>query len=219
MPVRPIPNSTRAPAAVEFEWVKPLARPYLRGYQPVRETRGGLRGYLFRVRAQAAGTLGGQAARGARRRRPSTAEARSDAAGMLGFFVGFLTQAGPLDYLKPALPECLVYAFVLPVGGALHSRQVVATEGTLRWTAGYIRWLTHRPPRFEFFDHEPAALVRHCSMREWPAEKYQHFSGNFFIETLAWLVRSGLVRRWLELAAGSRPARPSARRAHGASRL
>jgi hypothetical protein len=30
-------------------------------------------------------------------------------------------------------------------------------------------------------------------MREWPPEKYQHFSGNFFIETLAWLVRSGLV--------------------------
>jgi hypothetical protein len=34
-------------------------------------------------------------------------------------------------------------------------------------------------------------------MRAWPREKFEHFSRNFFIETLAWLVRSGLVRKLL----------------------
>ncbi len=38
-------------------------------------------------------------------------------------------------------------------------------------------------------------MVRHQSMRDWPPEKYEHFSRNFFIETLAWLVRSGTVRK------------------------
>jgi hypothetical protein len=36
-------------------------------------------------------------------------------------------------------------------------------------------------------------------MREWPPEKFQHFSGNFFIETLAWLVRSGLEKNSVKL--------------------
>ena len=33
---------------------------------------------------------------------------------------------------------------------------------------------------------------------DWPPEKHEHYSRNFFIETLAWLVRSGLVRRLLQ---------------------
>jgi hypothetical protein len=74
----------------------------------------------------------------------------------------------------------------------------------LRWTSGYIRWLTHRPPRFDFFENQRAALVRHFSMRQWPPDKYRHFAGNFFTETLAWLVRSGIVRRWREIAVGTR---------------
>lgn len=41
-------------------------------------------------------------------------------------------------------------------------------------------------------------MARHGSMQAWPAEKYQHLSQNFFIETLAWLVRSGLVRKLKE---------------------
>jgi len=43
-------------------------------------------------------------------------------------------------------------------------------------------------------------MARHGSMRVWPANKYQHLSQNFFIETLAWLVRSGLVRKLKEEA-------------------
>jgi hypothetical protein len=45
-------------------------------------------------------------------------------------------------------------------------------------------------------------------MTEWPPEKYQHFSGNFFIETLAWLVRSGLVKKLCE-ASGNAPKKDS----------
>jgi hypothetical protein len=47
-------------------------------------------------------------------------------------------------------------------------------------------------------------MTRHASMREWPRGKYEHFSRNFFIESLAWLVRSGLVRKLLEEAAGEK---------------
>lgn len=38
-------------------------------------------------------------------------------------------------------------------------------------------------------------------MGDWPAEKREHMARNFFIETLAWLVRSGLVRKLKEEAA------------------
>jgi hypothetical protein len=115
----------------------------------------------------------------------------------LNFFVKF-------TYLKSSPPECLIFASVEPTGGALHRKQVLDGDGTLRWTSGYIRWLTHRPPRFDFFENQRAALVRHFSMRQWPPDKYRHFAGNFFTETLAWLVRSGIVRRWREIAVGTR---------------
>lgn len=63
----------------------------------------------------------------------------------------------------------------------------------------YIGWLTHRIPRFVFCEDGRLAMVRHASMREWPAAKHGHLSRNFFIETMAWLVRSGLVKRLLAL--------------------
>jgi hypothetical protein len=103
----------------------------------------------------------------------------------------------------------LVFAFVRPVGGPAHRRLVGGRESLLRQTSSYIRWLTHRPPRFAFYDHELAAMVRHLSMRDWPRDKYEHYSRNFFIETLAWLGRSGLVRKLL----AERLPRAAARRA------
>lgn len=95
-----------------------------------------------------------------------------------------------------------------PVGGPAHRRLVLEPESLLRKTFAYIRWLTHRSPRFVFFEKEHAAMVRHQSMREWHRAKHEHYSRNFFIETLAWLVRSGLVRKLL--AKGSRPAKTNA---------
>jgi hypothetical protein len=162
-----------------IEWIRTLATPYLRGYRAKVERANGLRGYTFRCKAP-------------------------DGKSELSFFVGYLIEPAKFTYLKSSPPECLIFASVEPVGGALHRKQVLDAEGTLRWTSGYIRWLTHRPPRFEFFENQRAALLRHFSMREWPPEKYAHFAGNFFTETLAWLVRSGIVRRWREIAAGTR---------------
>jgi hypothetical protein len=78
---------------------------------------------------------------------------------------------------------------------------VCAPGSLVRKTFEYIRWLTHRPPRFVFHENEEAAMARHASMKDWPAAKREHLSRNFFIETLCWLVRSGLVRKLREEAA------------------
>jgi hypothetical protein len=146
----------------------------------VAETRGGLRGYRFLARG------------------PGVARTRR------GFFVGYLVQDTRFEFLQPDCPECIVFAFVEPVGGAAH-RRIVAAEGSLlRRTGEYIRWLTHRAPRFAFFDDRNVVLVRHFPTREWPREKHQHYSRNFFIETLAWLVRSGLVRKLLATKSAER---------------
>jgi hypothetical protein len=174
-PVRATKPAAISAGALPIDWIRPLAEPYLRGYRAKPERVKGLRGFSFSLK-------------------PSRAR------GSLGFFVGYLIEPGAFAHLKPAAPECLIFAFVEPIGGPVHRAQVRDANGTLRWTSGYIRWLTHRPPRFEFFESERTALIRHASICTWPAEKIQHFAGNFFTETLAWLVRSGLVRRWRELS-------------------
>lgn len=172
----------RWPKRWPIRWIVPLAEPYLRGYAPVAERSGSLAGYRFLAPGSAAPSA----------RKSSTARKAPPAA---GFFVGYLLDAAGFPFLPSVPPECLVFWFVEPVGGVLH-RRLVENPGSLgRRTTEYIRWLTHRPPRFEFFGRERIALVRHDSMRAWPREKYEHLSRNFFIETLAWLVRSALVRR------------------------
>jgi hypothetical protein len=160
-------------------WIRALAQPYLRGYRPVAERKGSLRGFWFFHPASTCA-----------QKSPGNSPAA-------GFFVGYLVEAKGFEYLKPAPPECLIFAFVEPVGKELHRRVVTDSESLVRKTATYIRWLTHRPPHFVYFEDQRIALVRHFSMRAWPREKYEHFSRNFFIETLAWLVRSGLVRKLL----------------------
>lgn len=162
---------------IPIEWVRGLAAPYLRGCRPRAERRGSLRGWRFLCPHRGAGKA------------PGGAEA--------GFFVGYLLEPSGFEFLDPAPPECLVFSYVHPAGGAAHGRLVAAPDALLRRTSEYIRWLTHRPPRFEFYTDALAALVRHQTMGAWPAEKLEHFSRNFFIETLAWLARSGLVRRLL----------------------
>jgi hypothetical protein len=162
--------------ALDIFWIRPLAAPYLRGYRPTAVRRGPLRGYRF-----AAPPNGGTKSRA-------------------GFFVGYLVDPEHHEFLKPAAPECIVFAFLEPVGSAFHDAMVAQEGSLLRKTTEYIGWLTHRPPRFAFFDDREIALARHFSMQGWPVAKRRHFSRNFFIETLAWLVRSGLVSR---LHAGS----------------
>ncbi len=175
-PVRAAKTAALLPQSLPINWIRPLAEPYLRGYRPKPECANGLRGFSFSLNARRGN-------------------------GALGFFVGFLAKVGAYPHLKPATPECLVFAYVEPVGGSLHRAQLHHANGALRWTSGYIGWLTHRQPRFELYESERTALIRHTTMRAWPADKIQHLGGNFFTETLAWLVRSGLVRRWRELSA------------------
>jgi len=155
------------------DWIAPLAEPYLRGYSPQFRRDKLLVGYRF-------------LAPNPSRSRHKAAKGSRSIAPRAGFFLG---------YLKHASPECVVFCFVEPRGSRFHRRIVSAPESLMRRTAEYVRWLTHRPPRFEFFADRAHTLVRHDSMREWPKEKIAHFSGNFFVETLAWLVRSALVRR------------------------
>jgi hypothetical protein len=169
--VRRKTTSNAAPNFPSTPWIRTLAAPYLQGYRAVLETRGGLRGYRFLA----------PGASGTRARR--------------GFFVGHLIDPADHQFLRPQPPECIVFAFIEPVSSASY-RHLVTEEGSLlRRTAEYIGWLTHRPPRFALFESRDAVLIRHFSMQGWPPEKHQHYSGNFFIETLAWLVRSGLVRK------------------------
>lgn len=155
----------------DISWIEALAAPYLRGYLASQVSSGPLHGYRF------------------------TAPAHPNGQSKAGFFVGYILKPGNLAFLNVSPPECVVFVFIEPVDSAFH-REFVAQEGSLlRKTAEYIGWLTHRPPRFAFFDDEEAPLARHFSMNAWPKSKHQHYSRNFFIETLAWLVRSGLVAK------------------------
>ena len=167
-----------------ISWIRLLAEPYLRGYRPRAQQSGSLRGYWFTSPAFPSSSTGLSASAGATR---------------AGFFTGYLLSDEGFGYLTSAPPECLVFAFVEPMGGTGHRRLVREREALLRKTFAYVRWLTHRPPRFAFHDDRLTTLVRHVSMRDWPLAKYEHFSRNFYIETLAWLVRSGLVRKLMEV--------------------
>lgn len=174
-------------ASLATAWIRPLAAPYLRGYKPLAERSGSLRGYWF---FHPEFKLGGK------RKTKASAPPRSTEAA--GFFVGYLVSSSGYEFLEPLPPECLVFAFVHPPAGALRHHLVVQADSLVRKTFAYIRWLTHRPPRFVFAEEQSAAMVRHCSMRDCRPAGRRHFSRNFFIETLAWLVRSGLVRKLLE---------------------
>jgi hypothetical protein len=181
------------PAGECLDWIVPLAEPYLRGYIPRLERSASLHGYRFVAPGSETAPLARRSGRVTHRNRSVS----------VGFFLGFVTASSKLAFLKPQPPECLVFCFVQPRGSVFHRQLVEDQDSLMRGTAEYIRWLTHRPPRFEFFAGEPMALVRHVSMRNWPPKKYEHLSRNFFIETLAWLVRSALVRRLAAEAAMS----------------
>jgi hypothetical protein len=168
-------------------WVRTLAAPYLRGYRSASQRTGSLRGFWF---VHPSSVL----AKAAKKRVAGDFAFES----AVGFFVGYLVAEEGFQSLKPAPPECLVFAFAAPVGGDLHRTLVTERGSLVRRTFDYIRLLTHRPPRFVFQENQIAAMLRHHSMRDWSPHDCDHLSRNFFIETLAWLVRSALVRKFLE---------------------
>lgn len=187
------PSSTRLSERSSLSWVRELAAPYLKGYSATAAREEGLEGCWFLENAT-------ETAETEPTGRKSRRLGRPDA--QAGFFVGYLNEiSGKYSFLKPDAPECLIFAWISPADGELHRRLVREPGSLVRKTFEYIRWLTHRPPRFVFHEKEEAAMVRHTSMAAWPPQKRQHLSRNFFIETLAWLVRSGLVRKLREEAA------------------
>lgn len=175
---------------ISFRWIRELAEPYLRGYRALAVASADLRGFWFVHPA-----IGSSV-------RAKRANVHSGVRSRVAFFVGYILGAENSAFPGAEPPECAVWIAIEPAKGALHRRLVAPPDSLLRWTFNYIRLLTHRPPRFEFHPGEALVMVRHASMREWPRDKYEHFSRNFFIETLAWLVRSGLVRRLLAEHAG-----------------
>ncbi|MGB6482352.1 MAG: hypothetical protein WBE86_02570 [Candidatus Acidiferrales bacterium] len=192
---------TETPAHDPVAWIRELASPYLKGYGPVAAHEPGLQGYWFL--ADAVSTPKPKPANRSSRRVSNRERG-------VGFFVGYLVDAASkYSFLHPETPECVVFAWLSPAGGSLHKRLVRQPDSLVRKIFEYIRWLTHRPPRFVFHEAEAVAMTRHASMAGWPPEKREHFSRNFFIETLAWLVRSGLVKKLKEEVEQSTTARAS----------
>lgn len=150
-------------------WIRELARPYLRGYRARPQTGSHRVGWVFQ------------------RRLAAQAQA--------GFFVGYLSRWPGEVASELAVPGAMVSAFLRPVGSPAFYRFVAAEQSLFRWTSTYINWLTHRPPRFAFSPTQEECLWRYCSRSRWPESRWEHYARNFFIETLALLVRSGLVRR------------------------
>lgn len=183
------------------DWIPSLAEPYLRGYSPQFESGDSLIGYRFFAHPPAASSSGKKA-------RGTASKAES-----AGFFVGYLLDTRKMPSLKAAPPEFLIFCFLEPLGGPVHHRLVSQPDSLMRRTAEYIRWLTHHPPRFELFADDHAALVRHIPISEWPSDRTDHYARNFTIETLAWLVRSALVRRLRDEIAAP-PSASAARAAH-----
>jgi hypothetical protein len=195
-------SADRSPVALakwKCDWIPTLAEPYLRGYAPQLESGDSLIGYRFLA----------QRARGSAGSGKGTRSGDSKAASA-GFFIGYLLDGKKMPSLKAASPEFLIFCFIEPVGGSIHQRLVKEPDSLIRRTAEYIRWLTHHLPRFELFADDRAALVRHIPVSEWPTDRLEHFARNFTIETLAWLVRSALVRRLPDEIA-ARPSASSAR--------
>lgn len=195
---RPAVSRTRRRPSIQVSalesvgWIRSLAAPYLKDYRPVLVNGGRLKGCWFLI----ADSSVPRRKLSRQTRSPGRVQRQS-----AGFFVGYLFGGAEYSFLHPEPPECFVFAWIDPVGGSLHQRLTLERDSLLRGTFEYIRWLTHRPPRFVFHERELPVMARHWPMGDWPAEKREHMARNFFIETLAWLVRSGLVRKLKEEAA------------------
>ncbi|HXN24124.1 MAG TPA: hypothetical protein VOA41_15390 [Candidatus Dormibacteraeota bacterium] len=181
LPAQPEPTHKTEPRG-DLRWIAALSEPYLRGYPPRKVREEELQGYWF----VAPETAVKQRLKNHRNKRLQAP---------YGFFVGYIRSAGKYGHLKLEVPECSVFAWFAEPGGAEHARLVEAPGSLLRKTHIYIGWLTHRAPRFALYTDQFITLVRHRTMLDWPEAKRAHYSRNFFIETLAWLVRSGLVKK------------------------
>jgi len=146
-----------------------LAAGYLRPFETVkREQRRGFWGYAF---------------------------ARGSGRGQVGFLVGFLVGAPKLAAKVPValhLPECAIGAFARPAGSRLHQRLVRRPGSAFRRGFERLSKYSARRPRFEFYENDWRAILRHVPLGAFPPGEEEKYARNFFIESLALLVRSGL---------------------------
>lgn len=173
----PLRGLARPP--IPSSWLLELAAGYLLGYPSRAERRPSRWGYRFEKRL--------------RRHRA-------------GFFVGFLTRApkwrgGP--FATPcAPPECVVFAFLEPTAGGLRKRLVEGEGGDFRRAYDLLTKYTARWPRWEFREAQGPPLLRRVSLHEFPARQRAKYARNFFKETLALVVRSGLPAELLARPGG-----------------
>lgn len=161
-----MPDVTAPP--VPCPWLPELAAGYLRRFKKVKPLRArGLWGYTLENR-------------GAR--------------GRLGIFVGFYLAANPRRGAlpRPGLPECAVFAYAGRPGTLLHHKLVREPAGPFRRAYELLTKYTNRRPRFELAETDWRALGRHLPLAALPPGEEEKYSRNFFMETLALLVRSGL---------------------------
>lgn len=114
-------------------------------------------------------------------------------AGQAGVFVGFLTTAArgkEAAALHP--PECVVGAFVRPARSALHRKLVGGKDSLFRVSHQRVLKYTTRRPRWELRERAELALARHVALAAFPEDDREKYARNFFVESLALLVRSGL---------------------------
>lgn len=124
----------------------------------------------------------------------------------LGFFVGFLTGNHRLHRpLNPQPPESLVFAFVQPVASKVH-RGLVRRPGSLfRQSYDFLLKYTPTQPRFEFREEAAAVIARHVPLANFPRRQRARYARNFFVETLALLVRTRLPDYLRTIGLGSAP--------------
>ncbi len=154
---------------IDCPWLEELAGGYLREYGVVApERRGGLWGYTFQTKRTRQGA---------------------------GFFVGFLTGKRAGLTLHP--PECTVLAYVRPARSKLHQELVRQPGSVFRRSYELLTKYTNRRPRYEFRENDWVALLRHQPLAAFLPDEEEKYARNFFMETLALLVRSGLPAKLL----------------------
>lgn len=174
-------------------WLRPLAESYLGPFALFARQSGGLSGYFFeRQRGRSA----------------------------VGFFVGFLSGDSRLyRQLHPQAPECVVAAFVRPARSRFH-REVVSQPGSM-FRQSYELLLKYTPtrPRFEFYEEAAVAIVRHVPLANFPRRLQSRYARNFFIESLALIVRTRLPEYLRGVKLGAAREAPTRQHHHSLSRL
>lgn len=161
-----MPAPRRPKPTLAVSWLRPLAETYLGPFSVCRRTSGGLDGYFFK-------------------RQASRVE--------LGIFIGFLTRNSALArQVKAEPPGCVVYASVAPARSTAHARLVSEAGSLFRQTYDLLNRYTATRPRFGFYEEAGAAIVRHAPLASFPARLRKRYARNFFVESLALLVRTCL---------------------------